>query len=370
MIAIQKQKMINDLIQRINTWNEYSEKIYGYSKQDAENFLKRLQVGVYNSILKNSYWFANIPDTSTLIKIEIAKKNINSFTNITEENYLVYSTIHNIKEHLEYIYYWNKAYKTSYHTKLNNYEQTPATFKEQEAYDNLYNYVLTKNYTWQEARDIVKNIQKLNIEENQDFPHNVKEIEKIFTPTLNQHFKKYPDKVKYSTNILNLNKVTNELLNKLTITTLPDFIKNKRTCPYEEYIRQLLINTKVIDIDKVKYLLNSLLTPKKVVDLSELDIPQPYLTTIRKHYSFIFKYAAELEYLEESVEILNTLVTIYKDDDEKLYKLTLINNAILISYGIIPIPLTNELLEEDNLQTIITKTINQTKYFNTQNKGI
>ena len=76
MIAIHRQKMINELIQKINSWNEYSEKIYGYSKYDAENFLKRLQVGIYNAILKNIYWFSTIPSLDTLIQIEVNKKKI------------------------------------------------------------------------------------------------------------------------------------------------------------------------------------------------------------------------------------------------------------------------------------------------------
>ena len=70
MIAIHKQKMINELIQILNSWNEYSEQIYGFTKKDAKIFLQRLQVGVYNSILKSSYWFAQLPNASTLIKIE------------------------------------------------------------------------------------------------------------------------------------------------------------------------------------------------------------------------------------------------------------------------------------------------------------
>ena len=79
---------------------------------------------------------------------------------------------------------------------------------------------------------------------------------------------------------------------------------------FEEYIRRLILNIDTKDITKIKHLLNSLLTPKKIIDLTDKDIPQPYLTTLRKHYSFIFQYTTEIEYLEESVEILQNITKI------------------------------------------------------------
>ena len=41
------------------------------------------------------------------------------------------------------------------------------------------------------------------------------------------------------------------------------------------------------DISKVKDILNSLITEKKIIELNEELIPQPFLTNIRKHYNFI-----------------------------------------------------------------------------------
>lgn len=366
MIEIQKQKMINELIQKINSWTEFSEQIYGYSKQSAETFLKRLQVGVYNSILKNSYWFVNIPTLDTLIKIEANKKEINSLTNISEENYIVYSTIQEIKEHIDYIYYWNKAYKQNYHTRINNFEQSPQTFEESHRFMKLYNTVLISNYTWREAKHIVRNIESLNIKENKDFPHNIKELEKIFNSSPLLLFKNYEkEKVKYSTNIIRITKTTNNLLNQITEENLQDFIKNKRKDKYEEYVRVILHNLKTTDITKIKSFLNTLLTPKKVLDLSNELIPQPYLTTLRKHYSFIYNYTTEIEFLEETTEILDNLFNLYKDDDDYLYKITIIYSKLLISYGIIPIPLTTNILQNKNkTKLIIDKTINLAEYLN------
>lgn len=366
MMEIHKQKMINELIQKINSWNEYSDKIYGYSKHDAENFLKRLQVGIYNSVLKNSYWFANTPSLDTLIQIEANKKVINSLTNISEENYIVYSEIHEIKEHIDYLYYWYKSYKVPFYTKENRFEQTPISYEENNNFMKLYDNVLKSNYSWRESKHLVTSIKNLNIKENKDFPHNIKEIEKIFNSSPTLLFKKYEkEKVKYSSTILKLNKTISILSESLTENNLDNFINKKRKDKYEEYIRVILNNTKVTNINETKEILNSLLTEKKLIDISDSSIPQPYLTNIRKHYSFIYTHTNEIEYIEESTEILNNLYNIYKKDDNFIYKLTLIFNKLLISYGIIPIPLTTKLLEkENNTKQIIDKTIDLANYLN------
>lgn len=364
MIEIHKQKMTNELIQKINSWSPFSEKIYGYSKESAKTFLKRLQVGIYNSILKNSYWFSNLPTLDTLIQIETEKHNIHSLTNISEENYIVYSTIHEIKQHIDLLYYWYKAYKIPYYTKENHFEQTNISYEESNKFMNLYDKVLNTNYNWHEARHIVENIKKLNIKENKDFPHNIKEIEKIFNSSPTLLFKKYEkEKVKYSSNILNLNKITNNLLKNLTQDNLESFISNKRKDKYEEYIRVIFHNTKIKTISDAHELLNSLLTEKKKFELNEDLITQPYLTNLRKHYCFIFNHTTEIEFTEESSDILNNLYNIYKDNEDYLYKITLIYNKILISYGIIPIPLTTKLLETtNNKKQVIDKTINLAEY--------
>lgn len=359
MIAIHKQKMINELIQLINSWNEYSEQIYGFSKQDAKTFLKRLQVGIYNSILKSSYWFASPPDASTLIKIEKEKNKLLSYSNITEENYLVYSIIQEIKEYIDYLTNWQKVYKKPYIT-INGDQQSPLTFKELAAFSDLYTEVLHKNYTWQEARFIYEEVEKLNIKENKDFPHIIDELEAIFNTHLNPEYKKYKQEIKYSSNILKLNKVTNELLNYLNEENLHEFLEQEKLCPYEEYIRKMIIHTKPRNMKEVTNLLNSLLTPKKLLELSSKKIPQPYLTTIRKHYNFIFTYSNDLEFLEESTKILKTIIDINKDKENALYEITLIYNMILISFGIVPIPLSKiiiELKEREFKKIIISETI-------------
>ena len=372
MIASKTQKITTELIKIINDWNEYSKEIYGYSKNEAENFLKRLQTGIYNSVLKTQYWFAPPPQLDKLIKIEVAKKSIKSLTNITEENYIVYSYIQEIKDHLEFIYYWNKAYHLDYKTKEKNFNQPPASTTEQEQFDTLYKIVLNTNYTWYDAKNISKSLKEINIKENKDFPHNIKEISKIFNNKPTPLHKNYNDKIKYSTNILNLNKIVHNLLEQLTKNNINEFLKNKKESIYEEYIRQQIINCKISNIKEIKVMLQSLLTEKKCMDLSELDITQPLLTTLRKHYTYIYKHTTELEFLEETTEILEKMKMHYKKDENKIYKITLIYNAILISNGIIPIILSPEILklkEKELIKTILEETINQTKLFNQENKG-
>lgn len=364
MIKIIKQTMINNLLNKINTWSEYSNKIYGYTKQDAETFLKRLQVGIYDAILKNIYWFKNTPTVDTLLLIELDKRKINSYTNITEENYIVYSIAHEIKEHLNYIYDWNKAYNSYYQTKKNLHIQKPLSKKEYINFLEQYENILKRNFTWKEARAITNSFNDINIYENNNLSQTIFNIEKMFSPVIDNYYKTSVENVKYSTNILTLNRITNDLLNKLTENNIESFLEKKKTSIYEEYIRQILTNTEVKNIDQVKYLLNTLLAPKKIIDLDKY-IKTSNLNRIKKHYSYIFNYTTELEYLEESVEILIELSA-----NESLYNLTIINNLILLSYGIIPIPLTKEMFalnKKELTKTIMVKTILQSKNFLNKN---
>lgn len=366
MIAIHKQKMINELIQILNSWNEYSEQIYGFTKKDAKIFLQRLQVGVYNSILKSSYWFATLPTTSTLVKIEKEKNKLQSYTNITEENYLVYSIIQEIKEYIDYLSNWQKVYKKPYIT-INGDKQEPLTFKELANFSELYSNVLHKNYTWQEARYINEEIENLNIKENKNFPHIIDELEKIFNTHLNPEYKKYKQEIKYSSNILELNKTVNYLLNYLTEKNFHKYLETSKTNLYEEYIREMILQVRPQNMKEVKELLTTLITPKKLLELSSKKIPQPYLTQIRKHYNYIFTYSNDLEFLEESTEILEELIKIYKDKENKLYEITLSYNMILISFGIIPIPLTEKIInlnKPELRKLIISKTIKQAHQLN------
>ena len=129
----------------------------------------------------------------------------------------------------------------------------------------------------------------------------------------------------------------------------------------------MIIHTKPHNMKEVKNLLNSLLTPKKLLELSSKTIPQPHLTTIRKHYNFIFTYSNDLEFLEESTKILKMIIDINKDKESALYEITLTYNMILISFGIIPILLTDKMLglkEREFKKHIILGTITLAHHLN------
>lgn len=57
MIYVEKKEMIDELKQNLNNWNDYSEKLYGYSKNDAQDFLKRFRIGIYDCGLNGVLWF-------------------------------------------------------------------------------------------------------------------------------------------------------------------------------------------------------------------------------------------------------------------------------------------------------------------------
>ena len=111
-----KRKLIEETTKRINDWSEYDDMLYDYNKTDAINFLKRLSVGIYDNVIKNTYWFGYKITANKLISWDKARKKNKSLSNITEENYLVFAEMHALMTHVNRINKYPKTYNRYYQT--------------------------------------------------------------------------------------------------------------------------------------------------------------------------------------------------------------------------------------------------------------
>lgn len=361
-----KQIMLEELNQKINTWNNYSETMYGYSKTDAQNFLKRFQIGVYDTILKETFWFQTQVNIDTLINWEKDRKLSSVFTNITEENYIVYSTLLEIKDHINKLVTWKQIYNTNYHTKINNFPQPPLSDQTITQFNLLYKKILNKNYTWRQANEIINNFQKINITENKDFSTNLITIlESLYNPQPIIYYPNYFRKNIQLLDITSLDKKVKELVHSSDQEIQHYLTTSPKNYP-DNYIIKSIKNLESSNIDNIKELLNSLIVPKKINNLSDYltILPSKDITNIQKYYNFIYKNTTELEYIEEASKILDKLIKALPTTEENIQSLIIIFNVILISKKIVPPILTKKILKldyEERIKSILQTTINPDK---------
>ena len=359
MIQTNKITISNELNKKINNWEHYSEIMYGYSKNEAIIFLKRFQVGIYDSIIKESLWFTFPINIDNLINYEKDRCKYSIFSNISEENFAIYSIIHSIKEHLEKIEEYPTVYNKNYHTKLNNYIQKPPTKKTKKDFEKLYIATLKKNFTWQEARAIITDYNNFNLTENKDFPENIKELQKIFNPKIITYYPKFFKKATHLLDITLLDKKINQLKSDLNKHNIKEYLNQENDNILDNYIIKSIKNIHTTNLNLIHKLFNSLITKKSIIDLNPLlkSLPEKEKISIQKHYNFIYQNLNELEYIEETAKILKNLIKKFPKTKEKYFNIILIFNTILSSKKIVPPIITKETLKlkEDELIKIIFK---------------
>lgn len=242
MIQVEKKVMVEELKQKIDSWNKYSETTYGYSVEDAKEFLKRFRIGIYDSSIKGMFWFGPRVDVDLLVCWDADRRSSKkTLSNITEENLIVYAALLSIKEHITKIELYPKIYEVYNKTFLGK-DQTPMSELEKETFKNIYTKVLNTNYNWREAREIQKKFKQLNIYNNEKFPHNLEEISACFFPTVKPIFPNFFEKGKCYFDTLEVVKTATEITENLTQEKLKALFRKEPTSPTEEYICRMILS--------------------------------------------------------------------------------------------------------------------------------
>lgn len=238
-----------DLASDITRGNNFSSNYrYGVPIEEGKTFFEALKSGKYNSILKNEYWFGDNISPRVLTRwnskrVELENKG-QTCGNISIENYKVYATLDDLIKHLEDI-----KESGSYNIRLNGQTQTPATEEEQAIVYNLLDEVLKRNYNWREAREIVRNVNRLSIYTDHKFPHNVERIIEAFNPKVVTYYDKIEETVDLKSDLNDIKKRALEIARDISAENLPHFFLGKSKDNIDEYLRRMILSQ--FDIPKL-----------------------------------------------------------------------------------------------------------------------
>jgi len=227
-------------------------KYFNINESAAFSFLEPLKKGLYNPLISQKYWFSKGLNIWDMVSWHESRKEF-SFNNpnlqdITMENYLVYKALNQIFSHIKDIHK-----KGSYYISLNGHTQTPASSEEITQLEELKKSVLTKNYSWRESREILRNISRLSIYTDYHFPHNVDEIIKAFNPNIITYYDKIATNINLqdSETLTNIRNRANSLLNNLNADTLVTYFSNPNQDSIDEYIKRMILS--MLDVPTISF---------------------------------------------------------------------------------------------------------------------
>lgn len=253
---------------------------YKISREEGQRLFKDLYQGKYHSLFEQSYWFGPNISTETLAHWMTKRKTQKSLglptQEITLENYIVYAKLDEILKHTEYI-----KENGQYYISLNGHTQTPLTSEEEEEIKKITQEVLSRNFTWREAREVNKAVNvKVKPFYNYKFPHDIEEIKEAFNPEVITYFDKIREDKTLQLDPTPLNVRAKEINDKLTERNIHRLFMMPATTPLEQYLRQMIFS----QLDFVRIERKTETTRKEVENslTEELTLPRE---VIRKLFS-------------------------------------------------------------------------------------
>ena len=253
---------------------------YKISREEGQRLFRDLYQGKYHSLFEQSYWFGPNISTETLAHWMTKRKTQKSLglptQEITLENYIVYAKLDEILKHTEYI-----KENGQYYISLNGHTQTPPTSEEEEEIKKITQEVLSRNFTWREAREVNKAVNvKVRPFHNYKFPHDIEEIRKALNPEVITYFDKIREDKTLQLDPTPLNVRAKEINDKLTERNIHRLFMMPATTPLEQYLRQIIFS----QLDFVRIERKTETTRKEVENslTEELTLPKE---VIRKLFS-------------------------------------------------------------------------------------
>lgn len=253
---------------------------YKISREEGQRLFRDLYQGKYHSLFEQSYWFGPNISTETLAHWMTKRKTQKSLglptQEITLENYIVYAKLDEILKHTEYI-----KENGQYYISLNGHTQTPPTSEEEEEIKKITQEVLSRNFTWREAREVNKAVNvKVKPFYNYKFPHDIEEIKEAFNPEVITYFDKIREDKTLQLNPTPLNIRAKEINEKLTVRNIHQLFMMPVTTPLEQYLRQMIFS----QLDFVRIEKKTGITRKEVEKSLTVELTLPR-EVIRKLFS-------------------------------------------------------------------------------------
>ena len=206
---------------------------YKISREEGQQLFRNLYQGKYHSLFNQNYWFGPSVSTETLAHWQEKREEQKSLglptQEITIKNYIVYANLDEILKQINRI-----KEKGEYHISLNGHIQTPPTPEEEEEIKKLAQEVLSRNFTWREAREVNKAVNvKVRPFHNYKFPHDIEEIRKALNPEVITYFDKIREDKTLQLNPTPLNIRAKEINEKLTVRNIHQLFMMPATTPLE-----------------------------------------------------------------------------------------------------------------------------------------
>lgn len=226
--------------------NEIASKLFrddrfydGETKDDYRNLYRKIIDGEINQLMDNNYWFGTKVGSLTLISLEVLMRKYNLDLNLTPENYIVYARVLNIINHVDYL---DKNEK--YYISINGHTQTKATKEERKKIDAIVMELLSRDYTWREAREMNRAILRLDYSTDYEFPHKIDGLEALLDVEPNALFDKIEDDIDLKSDTSKLYAEAERMLAKLhALRDIKVLFNEDVRSPEEAYLRrQVLAN--------------------------------------------------------------------------------------------------------------------------------
>ena len=259
-------KEIDDFIERINEDEEISDKEKEVRISKYKHFLGNLDTGVYDELLDEpSFWFADDIELSPLVFWNDLRSKGENCGDLTLSNYIVIETYYLIMSRIKRIAEKKETTGENMYIFSNGLEQSPATLEELEQLKVLGNEILSTNYDWREARNVVRSFYALDIWNNGEFPHNVDDIRSVYTKKKNIVFDQYDANLGCCHNTDMIVERAKQLADELTPDNFLMLFFNKNEDDIAAYLRKMIVSQ--IDgsflenyeysKDKIEYMLNN-----------------------------------------------------------------------------------------------------------------
>ena len=253
---------------------------YKISREEGQQLFRNLYQGKYHSLFNQNYWFGPSVSTETLAHWQEQREEQKSLglptQEITIKNYIVYANLDEILKQINRI-----KQKGEYHISLNGHIQTPPTPEEEEEIKKLAQEVLSRNFTWREAREVNKAVNvKVRPFHNYKFPHDIEEIRKALNPEVITYFDKIREDKTLQLNPTPLNIRAKEINEKLTVRNIHQLFMMPATTPLEQYLRQMIFS----QLDFVRIEKKTGITRKEVEKSLTVELTLPR-EVIRKLFS-------------------------------------------------------------------------------------
>lgn len=225
--------VINELVGYIFTDDTYR----AATKEDCKIIYRKIINGELNKLMDNPYWFCEKVSANRLTNIQHYADKYGVDINWTSENYAVLVKFMSILDRVNFLDKYGKCY-----IEVNGHTQTKASDDERKEIDEIAKEILTTDYNWRDARELVRDILRFSFSTDYEFPHNVEKIRQTMKVKSQTLFDKIDENIDLKSDLSNLQEEAMQLFVKLeALKDIKEIFKDQAKTPEESYLRRMIL---------------------------------------------------------------------------------------------------------------------------------